>query len=944
MFGNDLLIKKYPYISFSQNLIEYFEIIGYQESMIPQILDCHRKKENPIPPTIISSIISKSDYLKIVNDSIISQIYIENPYPLLIDKNELSQEPPPKSNVINHYCFSSENGKKNIIYSVFAFKFYEKYRYYIDSKDFKEYYIPKAFCIISQYSFFTLFDYICKNLYIIMRNQLFNSLPLELIIYNIVNYIPSPLNYGLHLNFFEKILDVPDYKINQLSGYNYLDFDLSQIFNLLPLNLVLEIFIFTFIEKKIVFFSKNLEILNMTMFIMYALNYPCNDGRYFSYIVSFPPKKLTEDNKLLGEIYNYMVGVNDSYNDDIDTSEIGPLYLIVDIDNKKIMLNQKKEERDLDGNDLSDLMIFIENLIKEKDKNIEKSFLKLFILRIKKKLNLFLTENIIDFNSNSKNKYVNFFNTSEYITKINKGIQEIFYDFCLNIMALFYHDYSLNSSFEKIEKINKNQTEKIDKYLYNMENLDDVEQIQNIKEECLFFKYFRQSIKYTIYFENFIQNQESLEMYKVALLCSDELINIKILDLNNDKIWNEVSLFEIIDSIYYPNFKQCNISITLNNIFQEYSENFKKNFDHFYSKEILNQKQLTTLNKKVINKYIYILKTHYNDELLDELFPYLRLKEENPIGFMDRREILNTIQKTLEKKDLIDISNYLIYSLVYIFSISITLHSHKSLISYIERLIKIISKIKFKLFTRQIVYILVKTFYKYYLIHKEKQIYPDLNCSNIKIYFYMLIEYVLKKNNIIPNEEMLIIFNNFFYKILFQERESLNQKEVIEDFEDKEIEVEDENNFRIEKGKNFLCFMKHCFTSKKVFKPNTMVKVAMKKNTDSNVIIKTGKSCLQPTINIKINEYFYSSYFFFPKKIYKLIKSTYNDFFDKGELDMSKLMIKNVRDIITNLILFGLELNNNGELIPFDFLVYTLYAFKDHEKKYGNNNIQEQKN
>ena len=54
---------------------------------------------------------------------------------------------------------------------------------------------------------------------------------------------------------------------------------------------------------------------------------------------------------------------------------------------------------------------------------------------------------------------------------------------------------------------------------------------------------------------------------------------------------------------------------------------------------------------------------------------------------------------------------------------------------------------------------------------------------------------------------------------------------------------------------------------------------------------------------------------------------------------MSKLKVKDVRDVISNLIQYGLELNNqNNEIIPIEFLVHTLYLFKDHEKKYGINN------
>ena len=941
MFGKDLLIRKYPYISSSPNIIEYFEIIGYQESMVPHILDSYRKKENPIPPTIVSSITSKSDYLNINNNSIISHIYLENPVPILINKSNINQEPPPTSKVIYHSCFIAEKGEKNIIYSIFAFKFYEKYRYNITSKEFEEYYIPKAFCIISQYSFFTLFNYICNNLYVIMRNQLFDSLPFELIIYNIVNFVPSPINYGMRLDFFGDVLKVPNYQINQLSGYNYLDFDLSQIFNLLPLNLVLEIFIFTFIEKKIVFFSKNLEILNMTMFIMYALNYPCNDGRYFFHIISFSPKKLTDDNKLLGIIDNYMVGVNDSYSNEIDTSEIGAFHLVVDIDNKKIIVKENQDIRDVKGiNELYELKEYIENIIKEKDKLIEKSFLKQFILRLKKNLDLFLTKNMTDFNSNSKSKYVDFFNTSNDIYENNKKIQEIFYDFCLTILALIYHDYSLSNSFDKIIK---NEKEEANKNLYHMIGADDAEQIENINKESLFFRAFRDTVKYKIYFENFIQDKKSFEIYKIALLYSDELINIKNMDFENIKIWNEISVFKIIDSLYFPNGQQQVVSITLNNIIQEYSNNLKKYFIHFYPKETknTNQKQLFDLNKKIINKFIYVLKIQYNNNKLNEIFPYLKLKEENPIVLMDRREILNSIQKPFEK-GVIEILNYLIYSCIYVFSISIIFYSQKSLISYIKRLIKTLSNIKLKLFSRHILYILFKTFYKYYLINKKKQIYPGLSSSSIKIYFHMLIDNVLKENNIIPDEEMLQLLQNFYNKILLKEKDKSNNKNKINEVE--ENEVDEINNFRIEKGKNFLCFMKYCFTSKKIFKPNTMVKVAMKEKKNCNIFIKNENKSLQPNINIKINEYFYSSFFFSPIKIYSLSKSTYNDFFDKGEFDMSKLMIKNVRDIITNLIQYGLELNDNEDLIPVDFLVYTLYEFKDHEKKYGNNNVKGQKN
>ena len=52
MFGKDLLTKKNPYLSFSQNLMEYFAIIGYPENFVPKILDSYRKKRKYISSKI----------------------------------------------------------------------------------------------------------------------------------------------------------------------------------------------------------------------------------------------------------------------------------------------------------------------------------------------------------------------------------------------------------------------------------------------------------------------------------------------------------------------------------------------------------------------------------------------------------------------------------------------------------------------------------------------------------------------------------------------------------------------------------------------------------------------------------------------------------------------------------------------------------------------------
>ena len=916
MSDNDLLVKRYPFLGYSTNLIEYFAIIGYNEKYVPIMITNFKNEQKTTPPTILSSLTSKIDFGFVDNDLIIEQIYPDNPSPILI-KNS-NQDPSSTSNALYSFCFDSTDGKSKLFHVCFAFKFYEKYHFEQNNED---YYIPKAFCIISQYYYFNLFNYIFKNIHFIMSQKLSDSIPIELTIYNIVNFVPSPINHKFNLSCFN--LDIPDIEIEQLSGYPYLDFDLSQIFCLLPLNLVLEIFILTFLECGMIFFSSNLELLNMIMFIMYVLNYPCNDSTYFWHIVSVSEKNFVEENKFVGKLLISMIGYNGSYNENIDTSCFGSNHFIVDIDNKKIFVNNI-DDLDLDENEkrehenLETLLNYIKSLITKKEKIFDNSFIKPYVVKLKKSLESVLLKNSDNSqnNYNQKKPYVNFFNMSKSISNLNKTIQEKFYDFCLNILMLFYQDNSFNTSYDKLMRISPEETLKRQNKFKGFE-----ENAQMIKEDDLFFRIFRASVKYKIYFENFMQNMDAIDLFKIPLLFSEEFINIKIRDTKN--IFDKISYFSIIDSLYLKYNNRVS-NITLNNINSYYETNLKKHFSNilYCQKENL---QLMTLNKEIINKYIYLLNNLYDTDQLKDLFPSIYIQIENPIIDIKKSDIIKAIIDYFEKENIIEIPNYIVYGLVYIYAISIPLYPFEKLYEYLDQLREIL--VHLKIFARQVIYILIKTFFKFYLIHKEKDIYSNLSVSSLKMYFFMLVNGVLRENFMTPNEEMMQILHEFFNSIIYQERESIYGK-----LDKKEEVVVDESNFKIEKYKNFLCFMKHNFSEKKMYNSFDMVNMAYKEDKNTNVVIK-GKKDLYPTVNVKINDYFYSSDFFSPMKIYKLAQSTYDDFFDK-ELDMSKLNLKDVRDIIANLIVYSLHLKINEKLISTEFLVYTLYLLRNYEEKY----------
>jgi hypothetical protein len=365
------------------------------------------------------------------------------------------------------------------------------------------------------------------------------------------------------------------------------------------------------------------------------------------------------------------------------------------------------------------------------------------------------------------------------------------------------------------------------------------------------------------------------------------------------------------------------INITINNFFSFYLNDIKCYFEEYINCKENAKPRFINFNKKIVNIYIYLLNNNYERDEIMDLFPGIRIQEEKPIIYFDRRHIMNIIQNTIEP--YINTKDFLIYSLVYIFCITMSLHSYNKMVEYLSRIIKSLGKMQFYL--RHYGYIILQTFYKYLIIQKEKEDrkdnikYPEMNYKYIKMYYYMLITF-LKQNNVIPNEEMMRIFTNFFGKMKNnneKEKENVEKTESI----DKDI------NFKIIKNENFFCFMKHCFGYLKYFKSNYMIKAALKENKNSNIVIKA-KKLLKPTITIKINEYIYSTYFFSPVKIFKVSEICFNEFNEINELDFSKIQIDNIRDCIANLIQYGLEIED----IPVTFLINTLYLLRNYEEKY----------
>ena len=911
MFGKDLEIIKYPYLGSSPNLMEYFSIIGYDMITLENSKELMVDKIN-IKPSILSSICSRQDYGIVDNDLIIRQVYPDNPK--FYTKNiqgQKAQKPSPSS-VIYSFCFDSINGKNKLFYVCYAYKFYEEYSYL---------YIPKAFCIVSQYPYFTLFEEICQKIYQLYdeskgkknTNDENEKAPIEIVLYHMVNYTPSPLKYSLNYSIFGQ----PIYNsstINQLSGYPYFDIDVYQLFSLLSIENIIKIFLLTVIEQSLLFFSSNLEILSITMFIFYALNYPCNDSTYFWHIVSVSQSTLEDPNncdnnngKFVQKIMSSLLGVNCTFNESIKHTEFSKCCYIVDLDNKKLTKkvsnsNEDKIERD-EFKKIDKLMSYLDDIMNPK-KTVSSKFLSNIVSKLYRELN-----NIFEKNNEKKDsnlKFAGYLKTNQKIKENNRAIQEAFYDFYLSILMIFYQDNTLSVSFDKIVKDNDSNSDK----LYFLQSIQNTDKMSN--EELLFCNEFKDSIKYKIYLENYIQDANCLDVYKIPLMFSEEFINMKIRYTKLD-CKTKINYFSWIDKFYMES-NSATLGIKLNSIHTEFAESFGK-----YCKN-LKPEENAVLNKRLINKYINYV---FNNELDVNSYPYLGILEQTKaIDKINRRKISDIIEKELIDCGIIDQNGLLFYSSIYIFSMLIYLNDQVKMMNYLTQIRDCFSTLPY--FTRKYIYIILMSSYKYMLVHKKTNKFPNMAPNRIKMYFFVLVNY-LRQTMIIPNEEMMVLLQTFFKQYSDDNVEGQDDDPNEEDV----IDISDTELFQL--------YMPYCFDRNGIIKQTKIVKFALEKPFQDNIIIESVN--IVPQILIRIKGYETISKMYSPKKIYKLSQQFFWTFFENDNLDISIINQEELKNLMINLILYGnnipklVELKNEKVYfaIPYLYLINYLYLILEKE-------------
>ena len=936
----ELQIEKYP-MAESPNLIEYFLIVGYEESYIQQKiiknfnskmlseLEEEELKDKKVKnvfnlykcrnlPTILSSISSNFSSPMEQETSIIQKVFPIPPSIVYTTKNNSSYEPFVKNVIFTNI--------QNIVVQIgYAFIFYENRIIFNKSKIF----IPKAFVIISQYPFFNTFRKICNELLFHQFKNKLVQIPIEIQLYNIINFIPAPVNEELIITFFpsNELSNITNrcnsdndliglnnqqvYKLNQLSGYRQSEIDMSVIFFILPVDIIIQAYLQLLTGHTIAFFSKDISILNTTMYIFQQFFYPLNHDestRCVSPIRYFCAEFLTQN--ILGFLCSYDE-VND-YNPfrEVRTDEYKCLSEDEEKENLDYMLFGCDFVLDLDKN--LKTLIYVDN--NKGIENYEKYKKEIFkILELTKEAivhkenqgsdlecsikNLSLKLKEISFKLTfSKNKDGSQ-NIPNYFTdenKYNHKIQEAFYEFNLEISYQY---------FQSISTYNGN-------YLLNKD--EKIKELKSIKEsglnkkDYLFFSLFSETF-YCNILNIFVggYSKEEPVLYKTPRIIFENFIYFKkLFSDSNDKFKD--NYLDLIDEIYISKekMKEKKKIITFLNFYKYYNDYLVSSISSLVRNEYVELK----INKNIRDhiKYFYEYKTIDLDKNLLMEYIYIiesKIKEENnklfdfgnnnyslykPINkFITTRIISNLFENYLINMKYIECIDILIFSILNILALSIR---NMTLIPYVLIIYNLFQNLNIS--SRKYIEIILSISLR--LLIKEKN-------PNYLAYekYFNLYQLCIEANGIFPNDQLIYL------------------KKKIDEFKSKLNDIyEDYNNIRFKKIEGVE--IKKLYSLQSKVSPKKIIPIIESLNSNNKIKNRINfKSKYYKNKEIKFEE------IYCPKEIFMITNNMLDKYYQ--DLDFKKIDDIEYEKIIIYLIYYVQLFENK---LPKDINKFLFYCLE----------------
>lgn len=828
---------KYPYNGRAPNLIDKFMIIGYDTKVLEKTLPLINEKyapelakqgidSNPISvksderPTIINEVCF--DYQKEVldNEMVLELLFPDKPIFYLF---KLPQSPNDKINMnigTTGIIFSlgpqdNNNSKKS--YNGFGYLFYE----FEKSKN-MFIGLPKIFCFLSEYPYFSAFNNLSQKLQTMFKNNGL-TFSLEALIYNLVTFLPSPLHFSINLSIWKvsnsefeiKRKDTAPAGSNssnkqnlvyissnsnqikapkndsiitfpQLSGYPLFHFNLPFLFTVLPVEIIIEVFLFTFLENDIIFYSANLDLLNLVMYIFSNLNYPCNDSIYFWHILSVSIEAfMNSTSTFVGKTCSTMIGINNSYDPKIKTTLRIKEHFILDIDNKEFFYVSAENTREVNKNRL--LHDCISKILKNTS-NVQGEEVTQAIKELSSSLTP-LSKKIIEYSSFKTDGTIDLFKYDEQIAKQNRNIQKIFYTFVLKIFMKYYN-LSVGFTNEDTKgNVNSSQFSSSNEQIRSSNKSGFfVEYKQNessFEFERIFDSKFKESSKFGTYVINFMLFYDTIDLFKIPLLFTEEFIN-RMKFSNTNKSRGNINLnspilsdyLDIIDQLYYTKNNEDILLISqktvrgktqminFNGFYEFHEKKLKPAFvrnqmisDLFDKKIVGGTKKINykrcELDQRFLFEYIYTL-NNLSDKELKEIFPMLPLIRNNNIEVVRQSIIGDIVEQNLISQKCLDKLEFIVFSIFNMIAATRELNDDfEDPIAEIKLLTRIGNATQFNLrkYMMRIINIYAQLILKASSEQKMKERSIYLECYNL------LRKYVQEKG-VIPNEEFMALLNS----------------------------------------------------------------------------------------------------------------------------------------------------------------------------------------
>ena len=823
MFNNE--IKRYSFCGFSHNLIELFLIVGYENSFInkevTKIIETNSyskldfptfdKNENLIPfqiktyPSILSIISSDFKY-EIISLNLLIKYLLPSP-PIFYYSEETNNNNIENKN--RNYIFQTNSTIENLklSFNAYCYNFYEIKKY----KKIKIF-IPKFFVILSQYQLFGLFNQLSKEI-----KEQFNindiEIPLEIQIYNILNYIPAPIysneslcffcyhtlyEYSLikNENQFYNLQNQKFLKIKQISGYPFYDINICKIVAMLTPDNIIKVFLLILLEKQINVFCTELEILNIFILVLTNFNFPLDTMYNWSIVSAGLSELKNDDSNLIGRPNPNILGFNLYYNNKYEKLLPATPHFSLDLNNAEIYCFDSKNK----DNNLKELYNYLNSILKKKNLNgrLEKCITNIYI-KLKEILEKMTSEKIrnSDF----------FFQESNNVIELNKKIQNIFFEFYITVFALVYPLISI----KKLDKPNiEGKYYEFDKSKIEIELNDKENNLRelglNNKEE-IFIQYFLESLKFDTYI-NYICRNSKLDMLETIYILIDELIILK--NLKEDIIIDYISLFDILYNIH----KEFNIETEINfyNFYLYYKENLQEFFanesnSEFIEKKIENSKTPITykynrieLDSSILSKYIHLI-DNLKKEKIEEIFPSLKIKNFPPYIIIKENKIPDLIESYCIENKILELPETIVMCVLNVFICFIEKYD----IDIIKNdIIKILTLLKVSL--RKYIYRIIYVYYNLCLKQLKNKNYSLLSkaLSFIEIFDH------LSTRKILPNHYLLNLIEeilSLYYKELdnFENYNNNDYQQINNDDIDKLFNLTIQHNkLKVNKSINYI--------------------------------------------------------------------------------------------------------------------------------------------